>query len=1044
MKIRLLLLNQIFNNRTRLINQKNKQAYVDLMGMLNIHQENCLEKECPCQVNEQIYQEKQKDVILNEADTKEKLQVQRQEQNLDSKTVSSITILQGNVGILVVSFRQEKGKILRYSQQIPNIYGYDQQEFQTITSIKQLMPKIIGDNHDLFINRLVQTGQPKIMRTYRRALSRNKEGFIIDMNLYVNYYFQISHEFSFSALGLHMISQSKLALLNDKGVIQGVNRNLGTLIDPAIKGDDYMEIYMQILIPSIGDLIQNYDLSQQDYQYIKLKLELPPQEFTAEYFQNFKEFIGVQSTKNQNDWNEINKNVQIFMEDIKPNYCYPGNTRCFELKANLLQDQIILYTGQEFNLYILEIETINPINNINTTTGNESSGFSSLNSKREIMVQQLTGQSQSQIRIQSSSRINNQGFQNQQQLQLPAGDPYLNLPKDSCDITDTKRFNQKENDINVLEVKNPLEQEKKNNNINDYNFDDIYKNELEEEMQDKFNDQDNDKNQKSTGDNSSGKNHNKEISNGQYPQDDQDEQNGDLNELQFAQVLENERRISEEQKEKQSLKTGVSFHEKQLIQNKQSKIQKKMDELSESYEDADFNEINEEINYKKNIQIENIFQNPSEDNKIQSNEGFVKQIIQVIKSKKLSSNNLRILRFLEEIMLMISAIILQFILFTFFFFLFQQTLYKDKMNKFEQIIDITPFIRQVIFPLNQNIIIYSDLIMKNDGYLEISDDVIDFYQYELENQYSSYKNDLYTFLQKEVVFQPQKSILSDSLENLKMKNQDNYFEIDIYLVEYTKLISEVFYQQLEENNLNNLTYDNDNFYILVQNLYQLFIKIETEIEIFKEAYQKQIDNLSLNNIIGLSLSLCFIIISDFAMIIGEQRIVLINQLYKHNGIQVFSDETMEQLKKLQEEEKQNVQDFFNSDYTTIGSYDSNSDSFNSYFKDFNSQNLCSLDIQVSQKHKSLCESTSQSVFSRGFQTAFTNIYSSIDNADFTQYDENDITSYLESDSGIQDSVSYLFLSEFIIDINNQFQNQMINMFDNYMNTMQQLVIILNA
>jgi len=39
----------------------------------------------------------------------------------------------------------------------------------------------------MFVERLVESGRPKIIRKYRFVLAKNKAGYIMPMNLYTNY-----------------------------------------------------------------------------------------------------------------------------------------------------------------------------------------------------------------------------------------------------------------------------------------------------------------------------------------------------------------------------------------------------------------------------------------------------------------------------------------------------------------------------------------------------------------------------------------------------------------------------------------------------------------------------------------------------------------------------------------------------------------------------------------------------------------------------------------------------------------------------------------
>lgn len=96
--------------------------------------------------------------------------------------------------------------------------------------MKELCPACISDVHDEFITRLIEDGVPKIMRTYRQALAKDKNNYLILVSLYVNYFFMISNEFAFSALVLRIQTKSNFILLNQFGYIEGINQKFAEFI----------------------------------------------------------------------------------------------------------------------------------------------------------------------------------------------------------------------------------------------------------------------------------------------------------------------------------------------------------------------------------------------------------------------------------------------------------------------------------------------------------------------------------------------------------------------------------------------------------------------------------------------------------------------------------------------------------------------------------------------------------------------------------------------------------------------------------------------
>lgn len=74
--------------------------------------------------------------------------------------------------------------------------------------MNDLIPECIAIWHDNYMIRLVETGVSKIIRKYRVAIAKNKDGYIFPINIYVNYFWHIHNDFCFSALILKLKSRS--------------------------------------------------------------------------------------------------------------------------------------------------------------------------------------------------------------------------------------------------------------------------------------------------------------------------------------------------------------------------------------------------------------------------------------------------------------------------------------------------------------------------------------------------------------------------------------------------------------------------------------------------------------------------------------------------------------------------------------------------------------------------------------------------------------------------------------------------------------------
>jgi len=75
---------------------------------------------------------------------------------------------------MISGFSTEIASILAFSESSPSFFGYKKSEFQTLSSLNDLIPECIAVWHDNYIIRLVETGVSKIVRRYRVAIAKDK------------------------------------------------------------------------------------------------------------------------------------------------------------------------------------------------------------------------------------------------------------------------------------------------------------------------------------------------------------------------------------------------------------------------------------------------------------------------------------------------------------------------------------------------------------------------------------------------------------------------------------------------------------------------------------------------------------------------------------------------------------------------------------------------------------------------------------------------------------------------------------------------------
>lgn len=76
------------------------------------------------------------------------------------------------------------------------------------------MPLSISSRHDLFIQRFIEEGKSKVLRTYRAVFVKDRDGFLFESTLYLNYFFEMKDDLLFSAFMMKKKKKSNIALLN--------------------------------------------------------------------------------------------------------------------------------------------------------------------------------------------------------------------------------------------------------------------------------------------------------------------------------------------------------------------------------------------------------------------------------------------------------------------------------------------------------------------------------------------------------------------------------------------------------------------------------------------------------------------------------------------------------------------------------------------------------------------------------------------------------------------------------------------------------------
>ncbi|KAL4505576.1 hypothetical protein ABPG73_004461 [Tetrahymena malaccensis] len=428
------------------------------------------------------------------------------ERSIDqTTTITSLSILQGNVGSIIASFKnvKENGKILKFSEKIPQIFKYEKGEFQTkvfiyffklkitfffekeITefflfkeSVTDLIPHCIGRLHDQFLMRLITTGIAKTVRNYRTMFAKDKFGYIFRVKLFINFYFIKQDDFAFSSLVINCPSNDMHILLNSNGYIEGMSENFAQLI----KGEDVDQVYykklnISALIPQFVEFMGEFNIKE-DYSFLKFKLDVPKDmnKLIQTFILHHSNYYNSQFTSEKGKMNssrsehaELNKNKIKNNNDWKNNVSSFINTRVahklcsYELTLNV-RHELFQDNGEDVLIYILEIQQYVNWEDLlasefsNSTGGRSKQSYRNLASERtkvdgqnkqivqmQTMENQLLGKNESSLHDHNENEANllKSTCVNMPQKQDNGFQPLKSAQIDSFDNLDKKNPNTK-------------------------------------------------------------------------------------------------------------------------------------------------------------------------------------------------------------------------------------------------------------------------------------------------------------------------------------------------------------------------------------------------------------------------------------------------------------------------------------------------------------------------------------------------------------------------------------------------------------------------
>ncbi|KRX03708.1 hypothetical protein PPERSA_03669 [Pseudocohnilembus persalinus] len=136
------------------------------------------------------------------------------------------------VHTIAVSIGQEKGKVISFSHQAPQFFGYSKYEFSLMKNINEIIPQTIAEYHNEIIDDFIITGETQLVEKSQYVMSKNQQGFLVPIYLFISYNYTYADDFIFNAFVCHPSAndydyeKESLVIVNKEGYLDGCTQTL--------------------------------------------------------------------------------------------------------------------------------------------------------------------------------------------------------------------------------------------------------------------------------------------------------------------------------------------------------------------------------------------------------------------------------------------------------------------------------------------------------------------------------------------------------------------------------------------------------------------------------------------------------------------------------------------------------------------------------------------------------------------------------------------------------------------------------------------------
>ena len=254
-----------------------------------------------------------------------------------------------NTAIIVMSGNKEtQSKITNTNSGIQQVFNYTGYELIG-QDVILLMPTIIGQKHQMFVDRYFQTGNAKLMNRETQLFAVQRSGYIFEMTMILNMVPSLQKGIQYIALIRPHSKDMDIILTDNQGKITSMSDGISGFI--GINSHDFTEndIFVQLLCPDLLDLCKSKEnsmvtkLEKMNGNY-RINLQVP------------RNFLSIAQSMTKSQDNELKiENLGSKIDDFESNMSEEEKESESEDSSNRKNSNILKGDGRQKGAKISEI-----------------------------------------------------------------------------------------------------------------------------------------------------------------------------------------------------------------------------------------------------------------------------------------------------------------------------------------------------------------------------------------------------------------------------------------------------------------------------------------------------------------------------------------------------------------------------------------------------------------------------------------------------------------------------------------------------------------